>query len=156
MKQTKPFPQGFKLAPTLATRVFQLREFRNLTVKDLAKLARFTPERVSDIEAGLETWLSVTDRQMLAKALTIDPLRLQEVETRAAPGESLVSAQEAEARAQYTAQKLSEAILNGARDIECPDCRSTLKCSVQEGFDLDGNPIQFAKAFCLKCPFVLR
>src|SRR6185369_11111373 len=75
--KSKPLPSEFKLAPTLATRVFQLREFRSLTVKDLAQLARFTPERISDIEAGLETWLSVTDRQKLAKALIIDPVKLQ-------------------------------------------------------------------------------
>lgn len=137
-----------ELAPTLAQRVFQLRQFRNMTVKDLAKEARFQPSRIEDIESGIETWLSAPDRQMLAKALNIDPYRLQEVEVR----------RDLDDEEELTRQckVIAEAILQGAKTLECPKCRSTLRCSVKEGLDLDGLPIKFARAFCMKCPFILR
>lgn len=55
-----------------------------------------------------------------------------------------------------TAEQISNAIIHGARELECPDCGSTLRCSVQEGTDIEGRPIRLAKAFCMKCPFILR
>lgn len=147
-KQIRPLPSTTPLAPTLAQRVQQLRDFRNLTVKDLAKLSRFAIARIEDIEAGLESWLSASDRQLLAKALSVEPAILLEVEARPGLGDSL----EKQALAQY----LSRAILEGARDLQCPNCGHTLRCSIQEGFDIEGRPIRFPKAFCTKCPFVLR
>ncbi len=147
-KQIRPLPSTTPLAPTLAQRVQQLRDFRNLTVKDLAKLSRFAIARIEDIESGLESWLSASDRQLLAKALSVEPAVLLEVEARPGLGDNL----EKQALAQY----LSRAILEGARDLQCPNCGHTLRCSIQEGFDLEGRPIRFPKAFCTKCPFVLR
>lgn len=104
-------------------------------------------QRVEDIEAGIETWLSTTERQLLAKALTVEPILLQEVETR--PPGSEAHIEEAQAR-------IVDAILNGQRELECPQCGGTLRCSVQDALDFDGNPTRFAKAYCLKCPYVLR
>ncbi len=141
-------PPTLQLAPTLAQRILQLREFRNMTVKDLARAARFNTRRIEDLEAGLEIWLSSTDRQLLAKALAIEPFVLQEVETRPALG----TTQEQLAASQY----LARAILEGARDLQCPQCGNSLRCSVQEGLDLEERPIRFPKAFCLKCPYVLK
>lgn len=135
------------LAPTLAQRVQQLRDFRNLTVRDLARLARFKPQRVEDIESGMETWLSSTDRQMLAKALNIEPYLLQEVEVRRDTGDSPEFIDEC--------KRISESILLGAKTLECPRCRSTLRCTIQEALDIEGQPIRFPRAFCMKCPFVL-
>jgi transcriptional regulator with XRE-family HTH domain len=140
-----------KLADSLAQRIAQLREFRNMTVRDLATASRFDPRRLEDIEAGMETWFSTTERQLLAKALSVEPALLKEVEKRSKPGltdENELSSDDS--------QQLSRAILSGARDLECPHCGDILKCSVQEGRDLEGRPIHFAKAFCLKCPFILR
>ena len=149
MKQIQPIPSTLTLAPTLAQRLLQLREFRNMTVRDLARQARFTPARVEDIESGLETWLSTTDRQKLARVLNVEPMLLQEVESKRGDNQSALD-REVEHR------RLAAAILSGSRDLECPDCGSTLRCSIQEGLDIEGKPIYFAKAFCTKCPFVLR
>lgn len=137
------------LAPTLAQRVFQLREMRNMTVKDLGRLSRFGISRIEDIEAGVETWLSASDRQLLARALSIEPILLQEVE-----GQRLETASDDEkAKIQ---EDLAEKILQGMKEQSCPNCGSPLKCSIEHGLDLDGHVTDFAKAFCLKCPFVLR
>ncbi|HEY9776053.1 MAG TPA: helix-turn-helix transcriptional regulator [Planktothrix sp.] len=153
MKQSRPLPKNIELAPTLARRVQQLREFRNMTVRDVAKETRFPVQRVEELEQGVETWLSAADRQLLAKALSVEPMLLQEVEMRAIAGHH---GGESQMLNHATTAQLSESILNGARDLECPDCGSTLKCSIQQGIDMDGFPIGLAKAFCIKCPFILR
>jgi transcriptional regulator with XRE-family HTH domain len=148
MRQFKPLPPEMKLEQTLARRVGQLREFRNLTVRDLARLSRLTIQRIEDIEAGLETWLSSTDRQKLAGALSVEPRLIQESESR--PSLDISGTRhDIEAR-------IAESVLDGARELECPQCGGVLRCSIQDAYDLHGNPTQFAKAFCLKCPFVLK
>jgi transcriptional regulator with XRE-family HTH domain len=147
-RQFRPIPYGVKLAPTLAQRVNQLREIRNLTVRDLAQATKIEFSRIEDIEGGLETWLSVTDRQVLARALGVEPRVLQEVEARQAS-----SSEEVQHSAQ---QNLYERILAGDRDLQCPNCSGMLKCSVQEAFDIAGMPARFPKAFCVKCPYVLK
>lgn len=151
MKQYKPLILKDNLAPTLARRIFQLRELRNLTVRDLARESRFSRQRLEDLEAGLETWLSVTDRQVLARALGVEPALLQEVEYRPAKNEN-----DSAMFDQTQVHELVNAILSGQRDLACPDCGATLKCGIQEGLDMEELPIVFAKAFCRKCPFILR
>jgi transcriptional regulator with XRE-family HTH domain len=145
--QFKPLPSDIVLATTLARRVGQLRDFRNMTIKDLGKLSRLGEQRIEDIEAGLETWLSVTERQLLAKALVVEPYLIQEVESK--PPADDEQAEDAHAR-------LVQAILRGARDLECPNCGGTLRCSVADALDIEGQPTRFAKAYCMKCPYVLR
>jgi len=150
MKQ-QPLPTDFPLAGTLARRVWQLRDFRNMTVRDLATASRFSVQRIDDIEQGLETWLSSTDRQVLAKALNIEPILLQEVERRA----KVTTEHYDEQLVIMHQRRLADAILGGGRDLECPECGGTLKCSIREGLDMEGRPIRFPKAFCLKCPYLL-
>lgn len=147
MRQFKPLPGDLRLGKTLASRVLQLREVRNMTVRDLAKLSRLGQQRIEGIEAGIETWLSVSDRQLLAQALAVNPSVLQDGEMRPPSKEKDLG--DANAR-------LLQAILDGARDLECPSCGGTLKCSIQEALDIEGQPTRFAKAYCLKCPFILR
>jgi transcriptional regulator with XRE-family HTH domain len=147
LRQGKPLPQDLVLAPTLARRVQQLRDFRNLTTKDLGKLSRFGTRRIEDIESGLETWLSVTERQLLAKALNVEPYVIQESESKPPADDAAV---------ENAHDRLVQAILRGARGLECPRCGGTLTCSVQEALDIEGGPTRFAKAYCLKCPYVLR
>ncbi len=148
MRQVQPLPINLPLAPTLAQRVSQLREFRNLTVRDLSELSRFPHKRIEEIEAGFESWLSATDRQLLSKALSVEPGLLEEVEVRTVTSDSFEL---------YAAEKrLAANILEGARGLPCPYCGKAVRASVQEGFDIKGLPVRLAKAFCTKCPFVLR
>lgn len=148
-KELKPLQLVCDLAPTLAQRVFQIRQMRNLTVLDLAKMSRFGVTRIEDIESGVENWLSASDRQLLARALNVEPLILQEVEAK-----RLENASEEEKL--RTQEDLAEKILKGMKEQTCPNCGGSLKCSIEHGLDLDGRVQEFAKAFCLKCPFVLR
>ena len=147
MRQFRPLPPDLVLGETLARRVFQLREFRNMTRKDLSRYCRLSEERIDDIEGGIETWLSVTERQMLAKALSVEPIIIQEVESRPNLGAETMYKVEIE---------LGKRILEGAAQMECPKCGGTLNCRIEQGYDIDGNTIKMAKAFCLKCAYVLR
>ena len=141
-----------QLGATLAQRVVRLREIRNMTQKDIVKSSpRFTLERVQDIESGVETWLSSSDRQLLARALVVDPVILQEVETR-----PRYSAESDAAMMLSKEADITESILMGARELECPRCGNILRCRVQEGLDMDGQPVYLAKAFCQKCPYGLK
>ncbi|MCA0312785.1 MAG: helix-turn-helix domain-containing protein [Candidatus Melainabacteria bacterium] len=139
------------LETTLSRRVSQLRRLRNLTLEEVSERTNFTVARLEDIEAGLETWLSATDRQKLARALTVDPPVLQEVEVKPRLEPSADPK-----RWQAILDDLTESILLGARELSCPQCGHTLRCRVQEGLDINENPIFFAKAFCQKCPFTLK
>jgi transcriptional regulator with XRE-family HTH domain len=154
MRQFKSIPAEIRdnLAPTLAQRINQLRTLRNMTVKDVAKACRFTTQRVEDLESGLELWLSATDRQLLANALAIEPQVLLDVEAKSTTNQVKESA----AYNQQKARAIKEDILEGEKNIECPNCGGILKCSIQDGLDIEGRPIIFAKAFCLKCPWVLK
>lgn len=154
MRQFKSIPAEVRdnLAPTLAQRLNQLRTLRNMTVKDVAKACRFTVQRVEDLESGLELWLSATDRQLLANALAIEPQVLLDVESKASTNQVKESA----AYNQQKARTVRDNILEGEKNIECPNCGGTLKCSIQDGLDIEGRPIIFAKAFCLNCPWILK
>ncbi len=148
MRQFKPLPQNLELAPTLARRIHQLRELRNLTLVDLSKQTRFTIERIQELESGFETWLSAPDRQRLATALSVQPELFKEVERRSGLEESQSDRQREDA--------LVEAILSGQPGLLCPQCGQTLKTSVQEALDIEERPTKFAKAFCPKCPFIIK
>lgn len=148
----RPIPKNLTLAKTLASRLNQLREFRNMTKKDLANASRISDKRIDDLEAGLETWLSASDRQIIAKALFIDPRILKEAEYR--PNDS--SHPSYAAMSSKINKEIEDSILQGARDLSCPQCGCHLRCSVQERRDIHNQKIFFAKAFCAKCPFTLK
>jgi len=148
---TNALPKTMDLGDTLARRLTIVREWRGLTVKGLAKVSHFPAARIQDIETGMETWLSSSDRQLLALALKVDASFLQEVESRPRlePSDDPV-------RFENILADLRDSILSGVREAECPQCGQTLRCRVQEGLDMDGQPVYLAKAFCQRCPFVLK
>ncbi len=151
MKQLGPLPKTIVLANTLAQRVNQLREIRNITIRDLAKVTKFGIKRIEEIEAGLETWLSATDRQLLSKALSVEPALIEEVEVR--------YNQDTSSGYQFIPdaikEDLSQAVLNGIRPLSCPMCGEHLKCTIQHGFDIEERPIKLPRAHCVRCPFIL-
>ncbi len=152
-KITQLLPNDMDLAETLAGRVNQIRNFRNLTVRDLAKASRMTVARIEDIESGLETWLSAPDRQVLAKALRVEPIMLLEVEYR--PPEAS-EPEELSTVSRAMMEELADAVLHGVREIPCPRCQTPMNCSAQEAIDLENNHIYLPMAYCPKCPFVLK
>ena len=148
----RPLPTELPLASNLAARLNQIREFRNMSKEELARASRLPSQRIDDIEAGLETWLSASERQIIAKALFIDPLILKEAEFR--PDSK--SHPSFAAMSEEINKELEASILRGSRDLSCPQCGNILRCSVQERLDINSQKVYFAKAFCAKCPFTLK
>jgi hypothetical protein len=148
----RPIPPTLDLGLTLAQRIRAVREFRNMTVRDLASSTRFPIARVEDMEAGIETWLSTTERQIMARALSLDPNLLHEVESRVIESPEVFK----ENAGEDSYGEIVSKILDGALTLDCPNCGDKLKCSIKDGLDIDGYPIQLARASCQKCPFILK
>jgi transcriptional regulator with XRE-family HTH domain len=151
MKQVGPLPKTLTLANSLAQRVHQLREIRNMTIRDLAKSTKFGVKRIEEIEAGMETWLSATDRQLLAKSLSIEPALIEEVENRYNKDLDMSHSP----IPVNIRTDLARAILEGTDRLRCPACGENLRCNIQRGFDINEQPIELARANCTRCPFIL-
>jgi|JI9StandDraft_2_1071091.scaffolds.fasta_scaffold04146_6 transcriptional regulator with XRE-family HTH domain len=147
-QRNRPITQ--ELEAPLSRRLAQLRNLRNLTLQDLSSRCHFPVSRLEDLESGLETWLSASDRQLLAMALAVEPHLLQEVEER--PRLSPIKDPK---RYQAMINEITVSILQGARELACPQCGHILRCRIQEAYDIHENPVRDAKAFCQKCPFTL-
>ncbi len=139
------------LPKTLASRVSFLRNARKIHIAELALKARVPVKLLEDIEAGIETWLSVTVRQRIASILKVDPIILEEVEVKTISSQELQKEPPME-----LLERISEDILSGIKNINCPLCSSPLKIWIQEGLDLNENPVKAAKAHCTVCVFQLR
>jgi hypothetical protein len=147
---TNALPRDRDWGSTLARRLTFIREWRGMSVGAVARDSHFSVERINDIETGMETWLSSSDRQLLALALKVDAAILQEVETRAR-----LEAAADPVRFEAIVADIRDSILSGLKEIDCPQCGNTMRCRVQEGLDMEGQPTYRAKAFCVKCPFVI-
>ena len=139
-----------RLAETLAKRVAQLREGRNMTVLDLARVTRFSVKRIEEIESGIELALSVADRSVLARALGVQPAILREVEL------DYDVFQPRPPKPKVDLEELAERVLAGEVHIECPKCGEILRTSIESALDFEGRPTEFARAYCPVCPFAIR
>ena len=139
------------LPKTLARRVSFLRNARRIHIAELSLKARVSVKLLEDIEAGIETWLPVTIRQRIANILRVDPNILEEVEVKDINTSALPKDPPLE-----LLERISEDILNGEKNINCPLCNNSLKVWIQEGLDLNENPIKTSKAHCMVCVFQLK
>ncbi len=138
------------LPKTLASRLSFLRNKRCLHIAELSYQARVPLELVEDIEAGIERWLATSVRQRIARVLKVDPNILEEVEVRdlnfdlrtKVPHELI--------------ERMQDEILISVKDLKCPLCSSLMRTWIQEGFDLNGNPIKSPKGHCTVCVFQLK
>lgn len=139
------------LPKTLAARISFIRDSRGLHVFELSKLARVSTKLLEDVEAGIETWLPVAVRQRIARILNIDPNILEEVEIKNKASEALTKVPPLE-----LLERIEEEILSGIKDVNCPVCGNKLRTWIQEGFDLNSNPVKSAKGYCTVCVFQLK
>lgn len=123
------------------------REALGLSQSGLAKKCNLQLEQISSIESGIETFLSTTVRQKLAKGLktSLEQIKIYE------KGEVFTfgSAREIE--------DLKEQILqngeNSKAALYCPVCGSKLIVRIAKMYDLEDNLVLHPKARCSKCPF---
>ncbi|OGI19827.1 MAG: hypothetical protein A3B68_08435 [Candidatus Melainabacteria bacterium RIFCSPHIGHO2_02_FULL_34_12] len=139
------------LPKTLASRVSFIRNARQIHIAELSYQARVPLKLIEDIEAGIETWLPTTVRQRIARVLKVDPNILEEVEVKIINNEFLPKDPPVELM-----ERIQDEILSGNKNLKCPQCQNLLKVWIQEGFDLNGNPVKSAKAHCTVCVFQLK
>jgi len=136
-----------QLPKTLALRVQYFRDKYNISKESLASLSNVDLTLINNIEEGIETFLSTTIRQRLAKTLKISANTLKEVEKH--PPKTEIPLEKI--------QDLKENILAGKlEDNYCPVCNNLLICKLLTMYDLEDNPVKHPKARCSKCPFQLK
>ena len=139
------------LPKTLASRVSFLRNERRIYIADLSLQAKVPIKLLEDIEAGIETWLPTSVRQRISIVLKVDPKILEEVEVKNLKTEELYRNPPGE-----LIERICEKISKGINDIKCPLCSSEMKVWIQDGFDLNGEPIKTPKGYCKSCVFQIR
>ena len=139
------------LPKTLASRVSFLRNERRIHIAELSLQAKVPIKLLEDIEAGIETWLPTSIRQRISIVLKVDPKILEAVEVKNKKFEGLYKEPPGE-----LIERICEEILEGVTDMKCPLCSSEMKIWIQDGFDLNGNPIKTPKGYCKSCVFQLK
>ncbi len=139
------------LPKTLASRVSFLRNGRRIHIAELSLQAKVPIKLLEDIEAGIETWLSTSIRQRISIVLKVDPKILEEVEVKNQTSDEVYRNPPGE-----LIERICEEILEGVNDIKCPLCSSEMKAWIQDGFDLNGEPIKTPKGYCKSCVFQLK
>lgn len=131
---------------TLAKFIYFKREELGLTPKGLAAATNIPLSEIEEIEEGKVLFLSVTQRQALAKVLKCEPSEIKVLEKDIV--ENIISPE--------IIESLKELILNGAGGLKCPKCGAPLDTKVEKMYDLEDNLVLHPKAHCTKCPFQIH
>ncbi len=143
MKPSKKFDN-------LAQFVFHTRENLGLSVQGLSRKTNLDESIISNIESGLELFLSSTVRQKLAKGLrvSLDEIKLYEK----TEDYNFVSKNEIDELRQMILDNMG----NKGFVAFCPVCGSKLNTRIAKLYDLEDNLILHPKANCTRCPFQLH
>ena len=130
------------LAEFLQTR----REKAGYSIYGLSDRSGIPVEVIEDIESGKELFLSVTQRQRLARVLkcSINEIKKYEVdyEFEMVPADSI--------------SELRERILKRETNLKCPLCGEPLITRIARMYDIEDNLILSPKAHCVKCVFQIK
>ena len=131
---------------SLAEFIQQKREKAGLSITGLANKTNIKLEILEDIEAGKELFLSVTQRQQLARVLKCSPKELKEYER----------SYEFQIVSDEKIEELKAKILNHETNLRCPMCGEPLITRIAKMYDLDDNLVLQPKAHCVKCVFQIK
>ena len=131
---------------SLAEFIQKRRESAGLSLTGLSKKTNIKPEVLEDIEAGKELFLSVTQRQQLAKVLKCSPKDLKALEKN----------YEFQIVSDDCINELKTKILNRETNLKCPLCGEPLITRIARMHDLEDNLILQPKAHCVKCIFQIK
>lgn len=131
---------------SLAEFIIKKRENAGLSTIGLSNKSNIKLEVLEDIESGKELFLSVTQRQQLARALKITPKELKEYER----------SYEFQNIPDDIIDKLKQQILNHKTNLHCPICGEPLVTRIAKMYDLDDNLVLQPKAHCVKCVFQIK
>ncbi len=131
---------------SLAEYIQKKRENAGLSITGLANKANIKLEILEDIESGKELFLSVTQRQQLARALKISPKELKEYER----------SYEFQEITDDVIDNIKAQILNHKTNLHCPMCGEPLVTRIAKMYDLEDNLVLETKAHCTKCVFQIK
>ena len=98
------------------------------------------------VESGKELFLSVTQRQQLARVLKCSPKELKEHEREyrfKSVNDEVI-------------ENLRTRILNHETNLRCPMCGEPLVTRIAKMYDLEDNLVLQPKAHCVKCVFQIK
>ena len=131
---------------SLAEFIIKKRENAGLSASGLANKANIKLEIIEDIESGKELFLSVTQRQQIARVLKISPKELKEYER----------SYEFEEISDDVIENIKIQILNRKTDLRCPMCGEPLVTRIAKMYDIEDNLVLQPKAHCTKCVFQIK
>lgn len=131
---------------SLAEFIIRKRENAGLSASGLANKANIKLEIIEDIESGKELFLSVTQRQQIARILKISPKELKEYER----------SYEFEEISDDVIENIKAQILNRKTGLHCPMCGEPLVTRIAKMHDIEDNLVLQPKAHCTKCVFQIK
>ena len=131
---------------SLAEFIQKKREKAGLSITGLANKSNIKLEILEDIESGKELFLSVTQRQQLARVLKCSP---QDLKMREKDYQFDIIGDE-------VIDNLKRRILNHETNLKCPICGEPLITRIAKMHDLEDNLIFQPKAHCVKCIFQIK
>lgn len=131
---------------SLAQFIQQRREKAGLSIMGLANKTNIKIEILEDIESGKELFLSVTQRQQIARVLKCSPKELKKYERE----------YEFEIVSDDSIEELKRKILNRETNLRCPMCGEPLITRIAKMYDLEDNLVLEPKAHCVKCIFQIK
>ena len=131
---------------SLAEFLQKRREKAGLSITGLANKTNIKLEILEDIESGKELFLSVTQRQQLARVLkcSIKELKEHEREFRF------------DVVREESIDNLKRKILNHETNLKCPICGEPLITRIAKMYDLEDDLVLQPKAHCVKCIFQIK
>ena len=131
---------------SLAEFIQKRRESAGLSISGLASKSNIKLEILEDIESGKELFLSVTQRQQLARVLKCSPKELKQYER----------SYEFDVVSDETIELIKTKILNHETNLRCPMCGEPLITRIAKMYDLDDNLVLEPKAHCVNCVFQIK
>lgn len=131
---------------SLAEYIIKKREQAGLSTTGLANKTSIKLEILEDIESGKELFLSVTQRQQLARVLKVSPKEIKQYER----------SYEFQEISDDVIDNIKTQILNHKTNLKCPMCGETLVTRIAKMYDLDDNLVLQPKAHCTKCVFQIK
>ena len=131
---------------SLAEFIQTRREKAGYSVYGLADRANIELEVLEDIEAGRELFLSVSQRQKLARVLKCSPSEIKKYE----------KDYEFEIVSDEIIDELKSRILRRETNLKCPLCGEPLVTRIARMHDLEDNLVLQPKAHCVKCVFQIK
>lgn len=131
---------------SLAEFIQTRREKAGYSIYGLADKTNLPIEFLEDVESGKELFLSVSQRQKLARVLKCSPNEIKNLERE----------YEFKVVSDETIEDIKNKILKRETNLRCPMCGEPLVTRIARMYDLEDNLILQPKAHCVKCIFQIK